>query len=348
LSELLTCWTRDPGARDVAVHLVAHRPLALPDRLVGAGGATVSMQAVPGAGGTAWEQTRLPRAIRGGADVLFGPGYSAPLLSPLPTVVAIHDVSFFAHPEWFSLREGLRRRLITRLAARRAARVLTLSEFSKDQIARFTGVPRDRITVTPAGSGGYVGRAAERIGHDAAGPLVLYVGSILNRRQVPLLVRAFAPVARRRPQARLIIVGENRTFPFEDPDLAARQAGIAGQVECRAFVPDVELAGLYARATVFVFLSTYEGFGLTPLEAMSAGVPVVACDTPVAREVYGDAAILVPPGDEEAVTLAIERALDDPALRARLDAAARVRLASLPWERTAALVLDALREAAGR
>ena len=85
----------------------------------------------------------LPRLVRNGkADVLFSPGYTAPLFAGVPMVVAIHDVSFAAHPEWFGWREGLRRRMLTRLSARRAARVLTISEFSKREIVTRLGVAR--------------------------------------------------------------------------------------------------------------------------------------------------------------------------------------------------------------
>jgi glycosyltransferase involved in cell wall biosynthesis len=347
LGELLACWSRDPTAADVTITLCAPERVDIPSRLLGSGGAQVESTAVPGAAGTLWEQTSLPRAIRGRSDVLFAPGYSAPLFSPVPTVLTIHDLSFFAHPEWFRTREGLRRRWTTKLAALRASRILTVSEFSRAEIVRLLRVAPERVTVTPEGSGGRLSGP-----HTTARPnrprTVLYVGSILNRRQLPELVRAFAPIARRDPAARLVIVGENRTFPFEDPAVTAREEGIAPQVDLRAYVCDAELADLYGRASVFAFLSTYEGFGLTPLEAMGAGVPVVACDTPVAREVYGDAALLVPIGSRDAITRALESAMGDSGVRARLDAAARVRLQQLSWERTASLTLQALRHSSGR
>jgi glycosyltransferase involved in cell wall biosynthesis len=95
------------------------------------------------------------------------------------------------------------------------------------------------------------------------------------------------------PQARLAIVGDDRTWPKQDLPDAAHQHGVAGRTEFMRYVSDEVLAGLYRRARVFVFLSEYEGFGLTPLEALAAGVPVVLLDTPVAHEVCGDAAVFV-------------------------------------------------------
>src|SRR5207244_8894235 len=120
-------------------------------------------------------------------------------------------------------------------------------------------------------------------------PLVLFAGSIFNRRRLPTLIAAFAAATAARPEARLVIAGADRSYPALDlPGLAA-EAGVAGRVEIKSYVTEAELEALYARAAVFVFLSEYEGFGLTPLEALSAGVPIVVLDTPIAREVYGDA-----------------------------------------------------------
>ena len=176
--------------------------------------------------------------------------------------------------------------------------------------------------------------------------LVLFAGSIFNRRHVPDLVRAFALVASRHPAARLVVAGENRTMPREDPAGLARALGIGDRVDVRAYVTDAELGALYARAGVFAFFSEYEGFGLTPLEALVRGVPVVVYDTAVAREIYGDAAIYATPGDLDAAAAAIERLLVDPAARAAALARADAVLPRYSWERAADRTLAALERAA--
>jgi glycosyltransferase involved in cell wall biosynthesis len=294
--------------------------------------------------GTWWEQRRLPGLLRrAGVDVLFAPAYTAPILRVCPSVLVVHDVSFFAHPEWFTARDGLRRRLLTRASARRAARVLTVSEFSAGEIVRWLGVPRDRIALAaPAGPEGPSSPAAPS---GSAGPVILYVGSLFNRRRIPLLIDAFAILARQHPAARLVLVGDNRTSPVVDPCQLAADRGLGGQVHWHAYVPDDVLAGLYGSATVFAFLSDYEGFGMPPMEALAHGVPPVLLDTPVSREIYGEAASLVqdtPASVAAGLSALIE---DDGVRRARL-AAGRALRSRFTWRRTADAIRDALEGAA--
>jgi glycosyltransferase involved in cell wall biosynthesis len=290
-------------------------------------------------GGTWWEQRILPRLVRESkADVLFAPGYTAPVFSGVPTVVAIHDVSFAAHPEWFGWREGLRRRTLTRLSAERAARVLTISEFSKREIAAHLGIPPAKIEVIyPAG--------ADRIGpprpmNDPAS--VLFLGSLFNRRHIPELIEGFSRVARTLPDARLDIVGDNRTIPRIDIDALVAASEARDRIALRSYLPEPDLAALFGRARAFVFLSEYEGFGLTPLEALSAGVPIVVLDTPVAREAYGAAALYVERPEPALIAVALSRVLTDETERTRILTAARDTLARYSWRRCAERVLEVL------
>ena len=290
------------------------------------------------AGGTRWEQLALPRLIaEARADVFFAPGYTGPLRCPVPMVVAIHDVSFAAHPESFRWREGLRRRIRARLSARRAVRVLTISEFSKREIVAHLGIDPGKIKVT------YIA-AADRRGAPgmARQPRVLYVGSLFNRRHVQELIEGFTRLSRRRERMTLDLVGDNRTSPRIDFDQVVSSSGAADRIRIRSYVTEDELASLYAEASALVFLSEYEGFGLTPLEALAAGVPVVVLDTAVAREIYGDAAVYVPRPDPALVEAALERVVFDQVERARvLDAAPSV-LARYSWQACAATTLEVL------
>ncbi len=342
LSELLAEWAGDARAQRHEWTLYAHTPPAVADAW------QARVRIVPGGGGTSWEQWAYPRALAAHRpDVIFAPAYSAPLTAPAPVVLTIHDVSFFAHPEWFSFREGTRRRLLTGWSARRAAAVLTDTAFSQGEIARHLGLPAPRVRVIPLGMRARNGRAAAGA-TGAREPIVLYVGSVFERRRVDQLMAAFDAVADQVPLARLEVVGENRTRrPRLDLEALRRQSRHADRIHVRAYVDEPTLASLYARASVFAFLSEYEGFGLTPLEALAAGVPPVLLDTPVARETAGAAASYVSPaaGRDDLAAALVSALTDDQARRGVLAHAPAV-LARYNWKTTADQTLTAIEGAA--
>lgn len=325
LSGLLAEWARDDGARRHDFVLYVPEPLAM--RLDARRFAT---RIVNGGAGTWWEQRRLPLVAGDDhLDAFVSPAYTAPLLLRVPIVVAIHDLSFAAHPEWFSIREGLRRRWLCRRSAAKARAIITISEFSRRELIEHFAVPESRVHVIPPGITAPVRSAAR------AAAKVLYVGSIFNRRRVPDLIRAFAPVARSHADASLDIVGDNRSHPRQDLAQTIEREGLNGRVRWREYVGDDELSALYASSRAFGFLSEYEGLGLTPLEALAAGVPGVLLDTDVARETCGEAALYVSAGDIAATTRALEQLLFDETTRARLLAAAPAALARYSWPRAA-------------
>jgi glycosyltransferase involved in cell wall biosynthesis len=294
-------------------------------------------------GGTMWEQWRLPSlAARAGTDVLLCPAYTVPLRLRCPSVVVIHDVSFFAQPGGFSLREGLRRRWLTELSAKRAAAIVTVSGFSADEIHRHLGIPREGIVLAPQGAPGWRGGLP---GEERA-PIILYVGTVFNRRHIPDLLRAMTYVRKFEADARLIVVGANRTQPYVDLIGLAKSLELGDAFTWKEYVSDAELHELYATARVFAFLSDYEGYAMTPMEAASHGVPSVLLDTAVAREVYGDAAVSVPL-DTAAIGSALRTLLTDQQAHARLVALGRARLDAFTWTRTADVLRETLERAAG-
>ena len=294
--------------------------------------------------GTWWEQRRLPTlAARAGIDVLLSPGYTAPLTLKCPSVVIIHDVSFFALPHAFHWREGLRRKLLTQLSAKRAAAVVTVSNFSADEIHRYLNIPRAAIVLAPQGAPAWRGGPAGSLRE----PIVLSVGSLFQRRHLPELLEAMSLVRARVPGARLVLVGDNRTYPPVDPAALARSAGLADAFTWHSYVSDAELDELYASARAFAFLSDYEGFAMTPMEAASHGVPTVLLDTPVAREVYGDAAVRVLLS-VPAIADALTTLLIDADAHAGAVARGRARLDAFTWTRTASVLKDTLERVAVR
>jgi glycosyltransferase involved in cell wall biosynthesis len=338
LAGLLREWSADERARQHEFVLYAPEAIA-----VSLDSRRFPARMIAGSRGVWWEQMRLPvAAARDHLDVFFAPAYTSPLRMSTPIVLTIHDISYEAHPEWFHLREGVRRRLVTRASARRARIVIAVSEFSKREIVERLGIDEGRIHVVPQGIDPPALSA-----RTTTEPRILYVGSIFNRRHVVDLIRAVGVLSRTRSEVSLDIVGDNRTFPREHIEQAIDAHGLRPRVRWHHYVDDETLRELYGGARAFAFLSEYEGLGMTPLEALAVGVPPVVLDTPVARETLGDAAVYAPLNtDIPAVARALETALFDERERARVLGAAPAALAKYHWPRAAKNTL-ALLERAG-
>ena len=337
LGELLSRWARRSDGSNR--QFVLYTPEALPPEVAPG----FEQRVVPGGRGTSWEQTSLRTAVnRDMPDVFFAPAYTAPMGLKMPLAVTIHDVSFSAHPEWFRWREGLRRRWLTQRTAHAARRIFTDSEFSRTEIVKHYGVPAASVDVV---NPGFIGRKFPPSRRER---IVLFAGSLFNRRRLPDLIAAFADASHDIPMARLVIVGEDRTWPPQDLAAVAASHGVAGRTEIRSYISDEELGALYTRAAVFGFLSEYEGFGLTPLEALAAGTPAVVLDTAVSREVYGDAVTYVAPGDISGTAEALRRRLAAPGSPDPHLASAPAVLARYSWDTAASRTLAALDSLASR
>ena len=344
LAELLAAWA-DPASGVTRRHeVVLYGPAPVPAGVSSrVGPLRPGVRVVPGGGGTIWEQWTLARAAaRDRLDVFFAPAYTAPLRMSCPLVLTIHDLSFFARPEWYGAREGLRRRIVTRLSARRAAIVLTDTRFSQAEIQAHLGLPARRILVVAPGAGAPTRLDGPAPSASRREPLILFVGPVFNRRRVPDLIASFPVVRSSVPDARLEIIGENRTFPRQDLEALCRASGAGDRIRLRSYVQDAELSDAFRRASAFAFLSEYEGFGLPPLEALASGVPAVLLDTPVAREVCGPAARYVPAGDIQAIAAALVELLQSPAARAEVLSEASGVLSRYSWPEAARRTMDAL------
>jgi glycosyltransferase involved in cell wall biosynthesis len=348
LRELLERWSTAPYAGGSECLLFS--PAAPSDRpvLPSGPGTAIRWIHVAGTGGTWWEQGALASAIsRAGADVLFSPSYSSPLRTRLPLVLAMHDVSFAAHPEWLPWRSALRMRVLARASARKATAIVTLSRFSAGEIQRHLR-PAAPVHVIPLAVDYQSvqpwpdGTACTRDAHQ-----ILYVGSIFERRHLPLLLEGLARARRRDASLRLEIIGENRTRPRIDLEARAAALGLASAVRLRDYVSETALAEAYARSGVFAYLSAYEGFGLPPLEAMRAGLATVVLETPVAREVYRDGAMFVPAGDPDALAETLVRLATDATARDAQVARGQAVASTYRWETTATETWRVLTSAAG-
>lgn len=297
-----------------------------------------------------WQQLYFPwRAGRDRVDVLLSPYYSGPLYSPVPQVVCIYDISFSLFPRDFPSWIRFKPKLLARPASRRAARVITISEFCRREITREYGLAPEKVVVISAGNEDLLWRrsrcAAEKSVVRVDAPFFLFVGSLLPRRQVGLAVEALArlPVS-----YHFVLVGESDPTKYAPLMSVARQWNVADRVHCPGHVSDEELDDLYGRATALVSPSTYEGFGLPVLEAMNRGLPVMAWDIPVMREVAADAGILLRSGDVAGLAAAMLRVGSDATFRQALCRAGKAQAKKFSWRRSAATLLTVLQDAAGR
>ena len=285
-------------------------------------------------------------------DVLLNVALTAPLATSAVNVVLLADITWLIFPD---LADGNRRtlklwRTIVPTVARRANRVIALTQSGARDIESLLGVRGSQIDVVPLGSG--MGRVETPVPREALitsfgmgdGPIVLNVAAKKSHKNLVRLVQAMRIVVGRVPSAQLVMPGAPTAYE-EVLRQEAIDLGIERSVCFPGFVSVAELEGLYAEATCFAFPSANEGFGLPVLEAMGRGVPVVCADTSALPEVAGDAAILVPPDDTDALAEAIIRAMTDSATRADMIERGRRQAASFTWDRCAAETLTVLARA---
>ena len=260
-------------------------------------------------------------------------------------VITIHDLPFIHVPDTHLPLERARMKLMTRLAARRADHVLTVSEFTKRDIVDWYGVAPDRITVAPNAADPDVFKPLDAAARDAFCrrmgldfPFLLWVGIMQPRKNVATLVEAYARLRERgRSDNHLVLVGRPGWLS-EDVFRLIRARHLEHVVHRFGEMGPADLAGFYSAATALVMPSRWESFGIPILEAMSCGCPVVSSNAAAMPEVYGDAALPFDPNEPEELAAQLERVLDDGALRRDLIRRGYANRDRFSWERTAALV----------
>jgi len=296
----------------------------------------------------------LPRQLRRDRPDLIHVQYTAPLACPAPIVVSVHDVSFLEHPSYFPAARALQLRLTVQRTVARAARIITVSEFSRGAIARGYGLDEEDIAVVPNAATSLF----RPLPHPAASawvwrrfgitpPFVLNVGDLQVRKNQTGLIRAFAEMVRAYPQLphHLVLAGKDG-WHGDATRRAALESGFADRIHFTGFVSDEELLELYNACEFFVFPSFYEGFGLPVIEAMACGRPVACSDGSAVSEVADGAALLFDPHSTTQMTRAMLDLALDSELRARMGRLGLQRSAHFSWRRAAEKTLEVYHQVA--
>lgn len=284
----------------------------------------------------------LPRALGRERPDVFHAQYFLPPRCPCPCVLTVHDISFAVRPEYFTLRDRVFLGALVPSALRRAARVITDTEYTRrDLIERYRLEP-GRIAVIPlAADPRYQPLDRERCRnevrrrHGVDAPFILYVGTFQPRKNLSTLVRAYGMLRERAALPHKLLVAGRPKYMYEAVHEAIRDTRSEPHVVFAGFVDDADLPAYYNAADVFAFPSLYEGFGLPVVEAMQCGTPVVCSSASCLPEVAGDAALLADPHGPEALCQALERVLTEVTLAEDLRRRGLRRAAQFSWERTA-------------
>ena len=296
----------------------------------------------------AWRRVDAPpiEMWTGRVDVVHGPNFVVPPAWRATELVTVHDLTVLRHPE-LCTTDTLEFPSLLRRALRRGAWIHTVSEFVRHEVIDLLGVPERRVVCIPNGVTPASGGTAER-GHSLATSdrYILALGTIEPRKDLPRLVAAFDQIAGHHDDVTLVVAGPEG-WGADEFRAAVRRATHRDRVQRLGWVSDDDRASLLCGATLFAYPSRYEGFGLPPLEAMSAGVPVVTTRTGGITEVVGDAAVLVAPADTEALADGLSQVLDDPARADSLRALGTENAARFSWDRTASELASLYRRLAG-
>ncbi len=288
-----------------------------------------------------------------GADVYHGTTGSLPMGYRGRSVVTVHDLAIYLHPEWFPGGQFFSRRFVVPASVRRAAKVIAVSQVTKNDLQKVFATPSEKIAVVhegiePPPPDSWEAATARKK------PYLLYLGTIEPRKNVIGLVHAYAALAKRHPNiigdTELVLAGARgwkSEHVFKAIDHANRNFDTSGpRIEVLGYVPENEKPALIAHATAFVFPSFYEGFGLPVLEAMNLGVPVITSNVSALPEIAGrGAALLIDPSSAAELTLALKHLLEDPAKRIELGRRGMERSTDFRWDKTAGETLEVYEEA---
>jgi len=247
-------------------------------------------------------------------DLLIASNYTLPFFNKWKSIVFEHDISFVTHPEWFSKKEALMRKYLVKRSLKKSTSIVAVSEFSKNEIVKNFNINPEKIKVLLHGVEDKFQRSLENDIYEwkeqkglRDKKIIGYLGSIFNRRNIPLLVESVDLIRKELPETILYVIGKDLTHPPQNIAHVLNRDWIRWDTA----IKDVELPLFYSSIDAFAYLSEYEGFGLPPLEALACGtVPVLLSETSL-REIYTDMAIMVDSLDVHKIKEALITAIKD-------------------------------------
>jgi len=302
-----------------------------------------------------WNHFRLPPELfRHPVDLFHFPFYTMPVIRNYKSVVTIHDITYEVRPEWFSRKALFAMRPFSRYAAKHADKILTDSHYSKRDLIKYYGISEDKIVVTYLGVEEWFRKIEDsaalestKTKYQITSPhVILYVGAIHIRRNVEQLIRAFHKLCQRMSDVQLVLVGKQE-YPYFDLQSLVNELALHNRVIVAGYIHiyNPELLHLYNIADLFVYPSSYEGFGMPPIEAMACGTPVITSNNTSLPEVTGDAAVLIDdPLNIDEMADAMYQVLNNEKLRHDMVTKGIAQARKFPWEQTAKKTLAVYRE----
>lgn len=306
--------------------------------------------------GKLWTQWRLPLDLylhRPRPDVFFSPTHYAPRFSPVPTVVSVMDLSYLKFPELFNKSDLYQLRSWTAYSVKHAAKVLTISNSSKDDIINAYNVSPEKVVTVYPGIKETVNLEPQIYGmnqlqakYHLSGNYILFVGTLQPRKNISRLIEAFSRIKKHEAGIKdleLVIIGK-RGWLYEEILAAPEKFGVKNSVKFLQGVTDEELAVFYKHALCYVLPSLYEGFGLPILEAMKHGCPVITSNVSSLPEAGGNAALYVDPENIGDIAEKIAKLISDKSLREELVEKGKKQVAKFSWDKAARETLEVLQE----
>lgn len=294
-----------------------------------------------------WEQLFFPNLVReSGVDLLHSLHYTRPIRLPCKSVVTFHDMTFFLYPDLHTWARRLYFPQMMKASARRADELITVSNSTRNDLIEILEVDPKIVTTTQLGvTPGYMPIDDEEekkriIGkYNLPEHFILYVGLVEPRKNLPILIEAYKRLRGDDNKYELILAGRFGWMHEEVVD-QVRKLNLEDTVRFLGYVPQQDLPLIYNLASLFVYPTIYEGFGLPVLEAMACGIPVITSDVSSLPEIVGEAGLLTPVNDLDALYKTVIRALTDTKLRQDLISKGIKRAAEFSWSKTAQLTLQ--------